>query len=74
MPNFHTLAAIEAAINHWRDRSPAQGEARVLSAEVDALAEPYALLILGGRKTIDDAELSSAARAALQAWREATGG
>ena len=73
MPTSHTLAAIEAAINHWRDRSPAQGEARVLSAEVNALAEPYALLILSGRKSIDDAELGDAARAALQAWRAATG-
>ena len=71
MATFHSLAAIEAAINHWRARSPAQGEARVLSTEVDALAEPYAFMILDGRQSIDESELTGKARAALEAWRVA---
>ena len=63
------LAELEQAINYWRKRTPSEGEELRLSAEVASLAEPYALMIVSGKREMDDAQFSAAARSALQLWR-----
>lgn len=63
------ITELEQAINFWRTRRPSQGEEHTLSAEVAALAAPYALLIFTGRSAIEPAELSEPAWAAYEAWR-----
>lgn len=60
-----TVAALEAAINHWRALRPSQGEERALSPEVDTLAEVYADMIMRYAAAIDIAKLSAAQRALL---------
>ncbi|KOF53901.1 MULTISPECIES: DUF3717 domain-containing protein [unclassified Achromobacter] len=63
-----TLPQLEAAINYWRQRSPSVGDESRLCAEAAALATPYALMIIEGRREMALAEFEDAARAALQAW------
>jgi hypothetical protein len=70
MKSPFSLAELEAAINYWRMRSPAQGEERALCPQASALAEPYALMIFNGQQEIAAAALGAAARAALAAWHE----
>ena len=64
-----SLPELEAAINYWRERRPARGNEFALSAEVNALATVYALMIFRRAKTVDEAQLDSTARQVLQAWR-----
>lgn len=58
------LVDLEAAINWWREHEGA--------AEVDALAEPYALLALSHATEIDPATLKPAALDAWLAWYDTT--
>lgn len=60
-----TVAALEAAINHWRALRPSQGEEGALSPEVDILAEVYADMIMRHAAATDIASLSAAQRALL---------
>lgn len=70
MPGMATpITDLERAINFWRSRSPAQGEERRLCAEASALAEVYALMIFHRQSEFDPTAMSSAAQAALAAWR-----
>ncbi|TAK91542.1 MAG: DUF3717 domain-containing protein [Burkholderiaceae bacterium] len=62
------LHELEAAINYWRTRSPAQGEAHVLSAEAAALSKPYALMIFQHQSSIELQQLEPAAQEALVAY------
>jgi hypothetical protein len=64
-----TLAELEDAINYWRARSPAQGDALVLAPQVKALAEIYALMIVHRMPRVQVPLLSPAARDALAGWR-----
>lgn len=64
-----TLAELEEAINYWRARSPAQGDALVLAPQVKALAEVYALMIVHHMPRVQVPLLSPAARDALAAWQ-----
>jgi len=63
-----TLNELEAAINYWRQRSPAQGEAYVLCAEAAALSKPYALMIFHHQRSIELQQLEPAAQEALVAY------
>jgi hypothetical protein len=62
------IMQLEQAINYWRARSPATGEESRLCPEAAALATPYALMILHGRRHIAGAELEPKARAAYDGW------
>lgn len=66
-----SIQDLEAAINYWRLRSPSTGEEQKLSPEVNALAKPYASLIMGGQAQIETDGLDKAARDALIAWKSA---
>ena len=69
-----TITDLEAAINFWRARSPAEGEELRLCAEASAMAKPYALMIVQGATRIAPEQLGDKARAAYEAWRAAVGG
>ena len=62
---------LEAAINHWRARQPAQADA-ALSPAVAALAEVYARMALARRDSVAAAALPAAARDAWLAWYATT--
>ncbi len=68
------ITDLEAAINFWRARSPAEGEELRLCAEASSLAKPYALMIVQGATRIAPEQLGDKARAAYEAWRAATQG
>ncbi|WP_459616498.1 DUF3717 domain-containing protein [Bordetella sp. 2513F-2] len=65
------ITDLEAAINYWRNRLPAQGEDCRLCAPAAALATPYARMIVAHQPDIALAELDPAARAAYEGWRAA---
>lgn len=63
-----TIAQIECAINHWRDRRPSQdAENPVLCAEARALADVYGLMIYRGESSVEHASLTPQQHAALAA-------
>ncbi|MFM2186627.1 MAG: hypothetical protein RIR43_1199 [Pseudomonadota bacterium] len=64
-----TLPELEQAINYWRRTRPSLGEERALSAEVNALADVYALMIFHRAATLRLDELPSSARELIDAWR-----
>jgi hypothetical protein len=68
-----TLNELELAINFWRRLRPSTGDERALSAEVNTLANVYALMIYEHARTCPLATLDSATRALIDAWREAGG-
>lgn len=53
----YTIDQIERAINIWRARQGADSKA-ALCRPARALAEPYALLIMGRKTEISEADLS----------------
>jgi hypothetical protein len=67
------ITRLEEAINYWRNRVPATGDESRLCPQASALANPYALMILDGRRDIAAAELDAPAREAFEAWRAAMG-
>ncbi len=69
-----TLSELEQAINYWRRMRPSQGEERALSAEVNALADVYALMIFHRAATFPLDDLAPAARELIEAWRRAREG
>ena len=69
METIH-ITDLEAAINHWRARQPAEDSA--LAAEVAALAEVYALMVFHRQLEADATRLPAAARAAWLAWYAGT--
>ena len=62
---FISIQDLEAAINYWRERSPASGEALQLCKEASALAKPYALLIVQSAQRLP---LESLGETARMAW------
>lgn len=65
---FVTIQELEAAINYWRNQSPASGDALELCAEASALAGPYAMMIVQGSARIPLDVLDDSARIALKAF------
>jgi hypothetical protein len=64
-----TLTELEQAINYWRRMRPSTGEERALSAEVNALANVYALMIFQRAPAFSVASLDPVARELIDAWR-----
>jgi hypothetical protein len=69
-----SLTELEEAINYWRRMRPATGEERALSAEVNALADIYALMIFERARTCPLSLLSDEARSLIESWRNAAEG
>lgn len=65
-----SLTELEQAINYWRMLRPASGEERALSAEVNCLAEVYALMIYHRTGTLPLDSLTLEARQLVDAWRQ----
>ena len=65
---FISIQDLEAAINYWRDRSPAEGEALELCKEASALANAYALMIIQSSQRIPLENLSERARLAWDTY------
>ena len=70
-PTEVTLSELEAAINWWRVRHPAQGDAMKLSPQVAALATAYALLIWQGKHSLALSRLNERASQAFLTFQEA---
>jgi hypothetical protein len=66
-----TLTQLEEAINYWRILRPSQGEAYALSAEVNALATVYAVMIFNHLKTVQLDTLPESAQQLLETWQKA---
>lgn len=63
-----SIAQLERAINHWRERRPpADSESPVLCAEARVLADVYGLAIYRGWEGVSRASLNDTQRAALDA-------
>lgn len=67
-----SLTDLEQAINFWRNRYPSTGKEQRLCTQANALATPYAEMIMDKRKQLDEAGLSEDARTALDDWRQLT--
>lgn len=65
---FISIQDLEAAINYWRERSPATGEALELCKEASALANIYALMIIQSAQRVPLENLSERARLAWDAY------
>lgn len=70
MAGIH-ITDIEAAINHWRERSPSP-DGVTACREVRALAEVYALLVYFRENECDEATMPRAAHEAWLAWYATT--
>ena len=70
MAEIH-ITDLEAAINFWRDRNPSP-DGVTLTAELAALAEVYAVMVLQHQEEIGESEFPSAAYAAWEAWYRST--
>jgi uncharacterized protein len=68
MASIH-IADIEAAINFWRERQPSP-DGVTLPAELRALAEVYARMVVHHRDEVDEHGLGAEAQAAWMAWFE----
>lgn len=76
LPDLSPMAAlhitdIEAAINHWRRRSPSP-DGVSLAPEIRALGELYALMVFRREDEVDEAAVPPEAQAAWQAWYDTT--
>lgn len=69
-----TLNELEQAINYWRRLRPSTGEERALSAEVNLLADIYALMIVERARARPLNTLDPAAISLIDAWRHASQG
>lgn len=66
MAGIH-ITDIEAAINHWRERSPSP-DGITLAPELRALAEVYALMVYYHEDEADEVTLPPRAKVAWLAW------
>jgi hypothetical protein len=69
---YLTIQELEAAINYWRNQSPAEGEELRLCSEAAALAKPYALMIIQGSQRTPLDVLDEASRSAITQYRNIT--
>jgi len=65
-----TLTELEQAINHWRALRPSAGEERALSAEVNALATVYAMMIFNHARSVPIESLDQTAVKLIESWRK----
>jgi hypothetical protein len=73
MPDI-SIHELEAAINFWRNRSPASGDELSLCKEASALSRPYALLIVQRQSTMPTERFDPEARAAWEAYENLKNG
>lgn len=64
-----SVQELEGAINYWRDRRPARGNELALSAEVNLLANVYALMIFRRQMTVDIGTVDPGVRRLIDDWR-----
>lgn len=64
-----TLNEIEQAINYWRAIKPSTGEESALSAEVNALANVYAMMIFNRLKVTHTDTLRVPCQQLIATWR-----
>ena len=69
---YLTIQELEAAINYWRNQSPAVGDELRLCPEAAALAKPYALMIVQGSQRMPLDVLDELARTAIQTFNKLT--
>lgn len=69
---YVTIQELEAAINYWRNQSPAVGDELRLCAQASALAKPYALMIVQGSQRIPLDVLDEHARTAIHQYLNIT--
>ena len=69
---YITIQELEAAINYWRNQSPAVGDELRLCPEAAALAKPYALMIVQGSQRMPLDVLDELARTAIQTFNRPT--
>ena len=69
---YVTIQELEAAINYWRNQSPAVGDELRLCPEAAALAKPYALMIVQGSQRMPLDVLDELARTAIQTFNKLT--
>ena len=65
------ITDIEAAINHWREKSPSP-DGVTLAPELRALAEVYALMVYHHEDEVDEVGFPAKAWAAWLAWYQTT--
>jgi len=65
------ITDIEAAINYWRERKPS-ADGITLAAELRALAEVYALMVVGHEDEVNETGFPAEAWAAWLAWYDST--
>jgi predicted Fe-S protein YdhL (DUF1289 family) len=70
MTTLH-ITDIEAAINHWREKSPSP-DGFTLGPELRALAEVYALMVFYRQDEADESSFPAQAMAAWLAWYDST--
>ena len=63
---YITIQELEAAINYWRNQSPAKGDELSLCVEASTLAKAYALMIIQGAQRTPIDVLDESARLAIQ--------
>jgi len=69
---YITIQELEAAINYWRNQSPARGDELSLCAEASMLAKAYALMIIQGAQRVPIDVLDESARLAIQKFIQDT--
>ena len=65
---YISIQELEAAINYWRNRSPAKGDELSLCAEASLLAKAYALMIIQGAQRIPLDVLDEPSKIAIQKY------
>lgn len=65
-----TLSELEEAINYWRVARPSTGEERALSAEVNALANLYALMIFNRVAALPNEAIDARCLHLIDTWRQ----
>ena len=65
---YISIQELEAAINHWRNLSPAKGDELRLCAEASSLAKAYALMIIQGAQRIPVDVLDDPSKRAIQKY------
>lgn len=65
------ITDIEAAINHWREKSPSP-DGVTLAPELRALAEVYALMVYHHEDEVDEVGFPAKAWAAWLDWYQST--
>jgi predicted Fe-S protein YdhL (DUF1289 family) len=70
MAGIH-ITDLEAAINFWRGRKPSP-DGVALPAELAALAEIYAVMVVHHQEETDEREFPAAAYAAWETWYRST--